>query len=217
MANTAVEDFTELTIPDTGGADRMHIVDDPAGSPVSKYITTRNLLKATITRDKWFSAKSDFIIRTDNGVTDITQLESTTNKVNHFAANFDTAAEENIQFEWVPERNWNAGTVTAIFYWNNTGGASAETVDWEIKGVAIGNAANLDSAFGSAIQVTDTWAAQNQIHISDATAAVTIAGATDTDYVVFNVARKVGTDDMAGDARLIGVRLTYSVTDLASS
>jgi len=210
-----VDSLTELTIGDSGGGDRKHIID--MTGPTSKYITQRNDLKVTITRDKWFSAKTDFIIRTDNGVTDITQTESSTNKVNYFAANFDTTTEENIQFEWVPERNWNAGTVTAYFYWDNTAGLTTETVDWGIKGVAIGDDGAVDSAFGSEITTTDTWIAQNDIHISATSTAITIAGATDTDYVVFNVARKVATDNMTGDARLIGVRLVYTVTDLASS
>ncbi len=209
-----VDSLTELTIGDTGGGDRMHIVD--MTGPTSKYITQRNGAKITITRDKWFSAKNDFIIRTDNGVTDITQSESSTNKVNYFGANFDTTTEENIQFEWVPERNWNAGTVTAFFYWDNTAGLTTETVSWGLKGVAIGNDEVVDSAFGSEITTTDTWLGQNDIHISPESTAVTIAGATDIDYVVFNVARKIS-DNLTGDARLIGVRLVYTVTDLASS
>jgi len=216
MADSAVESLTELTTPDTGGGDRMHIVDDPTGTPVSKYITTRNLMKNTLTQDDWIGAK-DFIIPTTAGVTDITQSESTTNKVNYKGANFDTTTEENIQFEWVPNRKWDAGTVTAIFYWDNTGGASAETVDWGIKGVAIGNDGAVDSAFGSEITTTDTWLAQNDIHISEESAAVTIAGASIADYCVFNVARKTATDDMVGDARLIGVRLIYTITDLGTS
>jgi len=209
-----VDSLTELAIGNTGGGDRYHIID--MTGPTSKYITQRNSIKLTFTVDDWIGAK-DFMIRADNGVTSITKTESSVNKVNYLGANFDTTTEENIQFEWVPRRNWNAGTVTAIFYWDNTAGLTTETVAWGIKGVAIGNDGAVDSAFGSEITTSDTWLAQNDIHISAASAAITIAGATDTDYAVFNVARKVASDDMTGDVRLIGVRLIYTVTDLASS
>jgi len=70
----------------------------------------------------------------------------------------------------------------------------------------------LEVAFGTEVTTTDTWLAQNDLHISPQSTAVTIGGTpADSDYIIFNIARKVATDNLTGDARLIGIVLEYSI------
>jgi len=132
MANSTIENLSELTIPDTGGADRLVIVDDPAGSPVTKYITTRNVLRATITRDIYIDA-SRFISVTTNGAA-INELELTTNDIMLKTADFDASTSEKIQFWHKFEEKWNAGTVTFSLDWTNASGLTTETIDliWQL-------------------------------------------------------------------------------------
>jgi hypothetical protein len=105
-------------------------------------------------------------------------------------------------------KSWNESTVTAQFYWTNTGGASTQTVRWSIAGLARSDDDALDTAFGTAVTVDDTWLAQNDMHISAATSAVTIGGTPDeNDLVIFEITRVVASDNMAGDAKLLGVKI----------
>ena len=217
MANTAVEDFSELTIPDTGGADRMHIVDDPAGSPISKYITTRNLLKATITRDIYISADR-FISVTTNGA-ELTEVELATNDIMVKAAGFDTTTSEKIQFWHTFEENWNAGTVTFKLDWTNTSGTSAQTIDFDLAGHSYADSDVIDAALGGTpANVTDTFTTQNDLTTTAFSSAVTLGGTpADGQSNIFQLSRDIASDNLTGDAKIMGITIRYTVTDLASS
>ena len=45
---------------------------------------------------------------------------------------FDTTTAEAANFIIVMPASWDEGTVTAIFHWTNTAGASAQTVEWDM-------------------------------------------------------------------------------------
>ena len=150
--------------------------------------------------------------RQTSGAAGLTRVETATNKINYQVFEFDSATQEYIQFGWVPPRNYNNGTVKFTFWWTNASGLAAETVDWNVAGIAISNDDPLEVAMGSAITTTDTWIAQNDVHISPQSSAVTIGGTpADSDYIMFEISRKVSTDNLTGDARLIGVTMEYSV------
>ncbi len=135
--------------------------------------------------------------------------DSGSNDVAFSTMDFDTTTQE--YAHTVPigmPKSWNEGTVTAIFYWTNTAGASTETVRWSIAGAAISDDDTLNTTFGTAVTVDDTWLAQNDLHISSTTAAITIGGTpAENDLVIFEITRVVASDNMAGDARLIGVKI----------
>jgi len=140
-----------------------------------------------------------------------TQVEAATNDINYWVLDFDTTTEEHAFWTFPMPDNWDAGVVNAIFYWTNAGGASAETVDWGIAGVCLSNDEAIDSALGTEITTTDTFIAQGDVHISAASADITIANAVAGELVSIVVARKTATDNMAGDARLIAVKLEYTI------
>ena len=150
--------------------------------------------------------------RTTSAAGGLTKVETATNKINYQVWEFDSASVEYVQFSWIPPRNYNNGTVKFTFYWTNAAGLSTETVDWNVAGVAISNDDPLEVAMGTAITTTDTWIAQNDVHISSQSSAVTIGGTpADSDFIMFEISRKVSTDNMTGDARLLGVVLEYSI------
>ena len=81
---------------------------------------------------------------------------------------------------------------------------------WTLAAVAISNADALNATFGSAQTATDALLATGQSHQSPS-AAITVAGTPATgDLIVFQLSRDVANDDLAADARLIGLRLFWT-------
>ena len=148
---------------------------------------------------------------TTNGAASGT-IETATYAVLIPTKDFDAATDEYIQWAIPMPSVWDAGTITASFHWSATGGMAAETVDWGLQAVALANDDALDTDFGTAVTVTDTWIANGDLHISGDTAAITIANTpTAGDLVVFRVFRDTSEDDLTGDAQLIAVNITFGL------
>ena len=141
-----------------------------------------------------------------------TKVEAGTNDIDYWALEFDTTTEERAFWNVQMPDNWDGSTITAIFVWTNAGGASTETVTWGIKARAYADDAAIDQAYGTEVTVADTWLAQGDVHVSAATSAITVGGSpAGGQWVVFNVGRKTGSDNMAGDARLLSVKIEYGI------
>lgn len=174
------------------------------------------LTTLTQTEEIWIPAGA-FTSSTTNGA-EITSRETSTNKVNYTYAGFDTTTSESIWFTWTPPANWNAGTVKFTLYWTNTAGLTTETIDFDLAAVAFANDNPLDTAVGTAANVTDTWIAQNDLHITSKSAAITIAGSPVAgEEVHFKLSRDVASDNMTGDVDVIGVLLEYTVNDIGTT
>lgn len=134
--------------------------------------------------------------------------DSGSNDLTLLTGDFDTTAQEYLQVECAMPKSWDRGTATARMYWTATGGSSTQTVRWTIAGVAASDGDSLNVAAGTAVYVDDTWQANNSLHVTAETPAMTIAGSPAAeDLVVLQISRDVANDNMAGDARLIGVVL----------
>lgn len=150
---------------------------------------------------------------TTAGCADLAKVEAGTNDVDYWVLDFDASSGESCFFTLRMPDDWNGGTVTFRFVWTNAGGASTETVAWGIKGRAYADSDAIDQAYGTEITTSDTWLAQNDIHLSAESTAVTLAGSPVAgQWCQFKITRKVASDTMTGDARLLGIRLKYSVT-----
>lgn len=137
------------------------------------------------------------------------QAETSTNKVNYRVYDFDTAADEYVHFGIASPLNWNAGTVTAKFYWTAASGSG--TVCWAIQGMSFANDDALDQAYGTAQSTTDTLITAADVHVTSATSAMTIGGTpTAGDWIQFRIYRDVSEDDLGVDARLLGVRIEFT-------
>jgi hypothetical protein len=127
--------------------------------------------------------------------------------IGHLA--FDTTTEENAQFSYVFPKSWNLGTITYAVHWTGLA-AGAGGVTWGIKAVAVSNDDTIDVAFGTQVDVDDTFIAIEDLHISPTSTALTIGGTpADADQIYFNIARVVGdaNDTRAADANLLGITL----------
>jgi hypothetical protein len=163
----------------------------------------------------WIPAPG-MISRTTNGPSSGT-AETTTNKVMIKTLDFDASTQEFAQFSIAMPKSWNNSTVTAQFCWSHASTTTNFGVVWGIQGVALSDDDAADTAFGTAQTVADTGGTTNDIYWTIATSAVTISGTPATgDIVVFQVYRlpSDGSDTMAVDARLHGVKLFYTNTAL---
>jgi hypothetical protein len=66
------------------------------------------------------------------------KTESTTNDINIYTLDFDTTTQEHAEGGLVMPSDWNAGTITAQFYWTATG-TSTNNVQWALQAVALGD------------------------------------------------------------------------------
>lgn len=140
------------------------------------------------------------------------QIETSTNKVNAKVLDFDQSTEEYACINIPAPDFWDLGTVTFQFHWTAASGTG--DVIWGAQGLARSNDDALDTAYGTAQEVTDTLIATNDEHVTSATSAITIAGTpAKGDQLYFRVYRKAanGSDTLSADARLIGVRIKFSI------
>jgi hypothetical protein len=132
---------------------------------------------------------------------------------------FDPSTEEGVQFDFAMPEGWDEGTITAKFVWTHPTTTTNFGVVWDIAGVALSDGDALDTAVGTVQTATDTGGTTDDHYISPETSAVTIAGTPAAGDTVFYEITRVagdGSDTMAVDARLLGVRLYFtrdSLTD----
>jgi len=156
----------------------------------------------------WIPA-AQWIPATTNGC-GINSLETTTNKVNYDVLEFDSTTSEQADCIVTLPNNWSYGTVTARFYWTAASGSGG--VVFQLAGLAYGDNIAIDTAMGTAQSVADTLQTVNNMHVSAATAAITIAGTPAANKPVqFQIKRLPAdaSDTLLTDARLIGVEVIF--------
>jgi hypothetical protein len=157
----------------------------------------------------WIPA-SAWIPRTTNGC-GVDSRELATNRTNYDELLFDPATNEFAQALTILPNNYNLSTVTARFYWTTSTGSGA--VIWGLQGRAYADDDALDTAFGTTQTVTDTLLATNDMHVTSATSAITIAGTPAANrpilFQLYRDATAAG-DTIGSDARLLGVEILFN-------
>lgn len=139
--------------------------------------------------------------------------ETTTHKVMRSTLDFDASTEEFAQFFVQMPKSWNEGTLVAQFIWSHPSTSTNFGVVWGIEAVALADDDALDTAWGTEIATTDTGGTTDDIYITAESSAITVAGSPgNEEFVLFRVTRVVGngSDTMAVDARLHGVKIHYT-------
>lgn len=163
--------------------------------------------------------RQDWYIRADMMVARTTtppaagSVETTTNKVMLKSFDFDPATPEYVQFSFLAPKRWDEGTMKAKFVWSHAATATNFGVVWAIQGLSLSDDDAGDTAFGTAVTVTDTGGTTNDIYVTAETAAFTLGNTpNEGDLVVFQVYRDAanGSDTMTIDARLMGVMLYWT-------
>jgi len=155
---------------------------------------------------------------TSNGCSALTTVETTAGRPDMVVLDFDDGSDEHAQFSVAFPKSYNLGTVTFRAYWTTTA-TDTDGCTWGLQGVAMNDNETIDIAYGTAVVVDDAaQGAAEELYITAESGAITIAGTmADEDLCFFRVFRDVSdsNDDMAEDARLIGIKLFFT-TDAAN-
>lgn len=155
--------------------------------------------------------------RTSNGATANT-YESTNNKLMVPALEFGATNTEFAQFYVHMPKSWNEGTLVCQFVWAQGNTVTNFGTVWAIEAVAFANNDNIDTAFGTAVQVTSTGAANGRVYFSPETSALTVAGSPAAEELVYFQVKRLpqdASDTMTVAAKLLGVKIHYT-TDAAT-
>ena len=139
-----------------------------------------------------------------------TKVEAGTNDIDYEVLEFDTATDEQAFINFPMPASYDGGVIQFRVFWTNAAGEADDTIEVELSGRSFGNDEAIDQANGTAVAVTDTWIAQGDVHITDWSADVTLAGTpAGNELVHLEIMRDVSGDDLAGDLRVIAVQLRY--------
>ena len=192
----------------------ISIASDGLVNLATAAATVNSVVIATVgTQTIWIPAAA-MHPTSSNGCAAITDVETTSGRPDLQVLDFDTSADEHAQFQVGFPKSWNAGTITFRVFWTSTA-TDTDGVAWGLQGVSVANDATIDVAYGTAIVVTDdNISAAEDCLVTATSSAVTIASAADDTMTFFRIFRDVsdGNDDMAEDARLIGVQIFFTTS-----
>lgn len=152
---------------------------------------------------------SSMIAATTNGPA-ASSTESTTNKVMIVGLDFDASTQEIAQFSLVMPAQWDEGTITFDVRWRHGSTATNFGVAWDLAAVAFADDDAMDTAFGTAVVVTDTGGTTNDHYTTAESSAVTVAGSPAAGETVYFRVRRApanGADTLAIDATLLHVNI----------
>lgn len=180
------------------GLDKMVMLN-----PIGSFLATYPVLAGAMTP------------RTTNGPS-VAVTELTTNKNMLRTLDFDATTQEFAQFEVLMPKGWDEGTFTFQPIWTAASGSGG--VVWALQAVATSDDDGMDAAFGTEQTSTDTLLAANDRHVGPTSAAITAAGTpAEGDVVQFQIKRVPADagDTLGVDARLLGIRLFFTVNNLS--
>jgi hypothetical protein len=185
------------------------------GTDTARAVTPAGLAAATIMQGKhtiWIPA-SAMLSATTSGPASA-QFETSTNDINFKVLDFDATADEHANFNIAFPKNWNESTITFQVFWTTTA-TDTDGVAWGLQGIALSDNEASDTAWGTAVVVTDdAQGAAGEILVTAESSAVTIGGTpAAADICFLRIFRDVSdaNDDMTEDARLIGVKIFYTI------
>lgn len=206
---TSVNTQTGVVVLDAGD-----VGADPAGSAsTAQTAAIAAAAAATIGVKDLFIPAAAMWPTITNGCAQLAQSEIATSLFNIQTLDYDQTTEEHAQFQLVLPRAWNNLTITFVPYWTASAGTPGQTVRWQMNGGSYANDDSLTTAPGSSIAVDDTLLATNDLHIGAESSPMTIANTpASMDLLMLQVHRGVASDDLAADAKLLGVSLRITVT-----
>tara|TARA_R100000773_G_scaffold43529_1_gene42204 strand:+ start:3098 stop:4360 length:1263 start_codon:yes stop_codon:yes gene_type:complete len=208
----------ELLVSDAGTVKRMDvslIADAIDGDGID--VSSGTLVNAAIGKQSIWVPATAMYPTTSNGCADIASVETTAGRPDLKVLDFDGSTAENAQFSIAMPSYWNESTITFQVYWTSTA-TDTDAVIWDLSAVAVSDNDTIDVAFGSEVAVTDNaLSAAEDLCVTAESTALTVGGTPAAgDLVYFNIARDAdeGGDTAAEDARLIGIKIFYTVDDV---
>ena len=151
---------------------------------------------------------------TTNGCADIDQTELTAGQPELKTLDFDPSSDENAQFTIAFPKAWDPSQLIMYQVFWTANSTNTGNCIWNLKGVAIANDDAIDTAFGTAVAITDAHSGTaNDLNVTAQSGSVTIAGSPAADEdVFFNISRDAndGSDTFTGDAKLLGIKIFFA-------
>ena len=151
---------------------------------------------------------------TTNGCADIDQTELTAGQPELKTLDFDPSTDENAQFTIAFPKAWDPSQLIMYQVFWTANSTNTGNCIWNLKGVAIANDDAIDTAFGTAVAITDAHSGTaNDLNVTAQSGSVTIAGSPAADEdVFFNISRDAndGSDTFTGDAKLLGIKIFFA-------
>ncbi len=125
---------------------------------------------------------------------------------------FDKDSDENAFISLSLPESWNANVFQFRYKWTTLSGdgGSAETAVLELSARSYGDNDAIDQALGTAVEVEDTWLADEDEHVSPWSGNVTPAGTmAGGERLHLNLMRDISEDDLGGDLQLIELHLRW--------
>ena len=212
MKDAFIGDFSDVTVT----ASDTFLFGDVDGSGNTKRDTVQGVIDlvhgATAGKQTIWIPAAAMRPTSSNGCATITDVETTAGRPDMQVLDFDKDSDEAAQFQVCFPKSYALGTITFQVWW--TGLAATTGVAWGLQGVGVPDNSTIDVAYGTAVVVTDdAQGAVEEVLVTAESGAVTIAGTVaDNDICFFRIFRDVSdvNDDMAGDARLLGVKLFFT-------
>jgi hypothetical protein len=206
-ANKDVASLRNLTI--TGELDAATLDISGAGDVAGALTNNSAAVKVAGVETIYVPATAMYP-NTTSGCAGIAQVELS-NGPELKCLDFDPSSDENAQFTVCFPKSWNEGTITFQAFWTVTG-TNTGTVAWGLSGVSIADDASVNTAFGTNVVATAKAfsGTSNDMTVSAASGAVTVASAAVDTQTYFQVMRDVSADDQSGDARLLGIKLFFT-------
>lgn len=143
---------------------------------------------------------------------DVATAERANNLIMELGLDVDPNSNQYAQFPVGMPESWDGGPIYVQCLW--TAHSSSGNVTWGAQALACGDGDGIDTAMGTAQEVTDTLQATGALHITDWTAGITPSGTPgkgDMIWLQVYRAASAGTDTLGADARLLGVRVAFTV------
>lgn len=169
--------------------------------------TMWNGLRSPSGKQTWFIPASSMQPKTVNGAGLLTYDSGASNTAIKLLR-FDTATQQFADYQSAMPKSWNLGTITYKAYWTTANGQSTNTMSWLLQARAMSDNDVIDGGYGTAIEITDTFQSNGNVHITDESADMTVANTPLIyDYVGWRISRNVANDNLYGDAYLLGVQM----------
>lgn len=211
-------------ISDSAGL--LGALDDETGSGLAVFGTSPTLTSPNLAsvKKRVYMSTTAGTCRTTTGCTDAVQNESSTNKVNYWTTAFADDADDHQQWEFtLPENYVDGSTFTYAYEWYPDSDTTGGGVSFFCQMMSITDNDVIDTAFGTAIEVSDDWIASTDFHRSAESGAVTSSGSPiGGDKLFIQCYRDVddADDDLSGGAadamNLGGIWLTFGIDQLST-
>jgi len=186
--------------------------EDTMSSDSATKLATQQSIKAyvDITTKSIVLPASAMSPTTTAGCASIATVEAGTNDVDYKVLDFDKNTDESAFAIFSMPDSWDGGTITFQPYWTTAG--TSGTVVFSLAGRSYANDDAIDQAYGTAQTSTDTFIAAGDIHIGPESSAITLAGTPAGGQLVqLKITRDVSEDTLDADARLIAIKIKYTV------